>query len=75
MYLNTVESGGETIFPTAGLTIRPRQGDALLFYNVYANGELDPESLHGSSPVLAGEKWVATKWVREAEYTRPRRTP
>ena len=26
-------------------------------------------TLHGGAPVLAGEKWVATKWLREGEFT------
>nr|DAD41450.1 TPA_asm: hypothetical protein HUJ06_015773 [Nelumbo nucifera] len=24
-------------------------------------------SLHGSCPVIKGEKWVATKWIRDQE--------
>jgi len=28
----------------------------------------DTRSLHGGSPVEAGEKWVATKWVRERRF-------
>jgi len=32
--------------------------------------EPDPatRTLHGGAPVLAGEKWVATKWLREREF-------
>jgi prolyl 4-hydroxylase len=26
-------------------------------------------TLHGGAPVLEGEKWVATKWLREREFT------
>jgi prolyl 4-hydroxylase len=25
-------------------------------------------TLHAGAPVLAGEKWVATKWLREGEF-------
>ena len=28
----------------------------------------DTRSLHGGAPVQAGEKWVATKWLREREF-------
>jgi prolyl 4-hydroxylase len=26
-------------------------------------------TLHGGAPVLAGEKWVATKWLRQGVFT------
>jgi prolyl 4-hydroxylase len=25
-------------------------------------------TLHGGAPVTQGEKWVATKWLREGEF-------
>ncbi|PNH11859.1 Transmembrane prolyl 4-hydroxylase [Tetrabaena socialis] len=42
----------------------PRMGDAVLFWGVKPNGEIDPHALHGGCPVKRGEKWVATKWIR-----------
>ncbi len=27
------------------------------------------QTLHGGSPVLEGEKWVATKWLRQGVFT------
>lgn len=69
MYLNTVAAGGECIFPRVGLSVAPRQGDALMFYNTYSDGVLDRDSLHSSLPVLEGEKWVATQWIREQKYS------
>lgn len=30
-------------------------------------------SLHGSCPVIRGEKWVATKWIRDQEQIWPTR--
>jgi prolyl 4-hydroxylase len=68
MYLNDVEAGGETILPDINLSVRPQKGCALLFYNLKRNGEVDPKTLHGSIPVAAGEKWGATKWIREFTY-------
>jgi prolyl 4-hydroxylase len=47
-----------------GLKVKPRKGDGLLFYSLAVNGTIDPTSLHGSCPVIKGEKWVATKWIR-----------
>jgi prolyl 4-hydroxylase len=71
MYLNNVESGGETHFPEIDKKVTPVRGDALVFYNVLPDGAVDPMSLHASLPMLAGEKWVATKWIRERAYRAP----
>jgi len=71
MYLNTVEAGGETHFPEVDRKIIPVKGDAILFHNVLPDGEVDRMSLHASLPVLAGEKWAATKWIRERTYCAP----
>lgn len=68
MYLNTPEEGGETLFPEANISIKPRKGDAVLFYNCTPEGMVDPNSLHAGSPVIAGEKWIMTKWIREREF-------
>ncbi|KAF3647842.1 putative prolyl 4-hydroxylase 9 [Capsicum annuum] len=82
LYLSDVEEGGETMFPfesgqnmdanydfrkCIGLKVKPRRGDGLLFYSLLPNGTIDPTSLHGSCPVIRGEKWVATKWIRDQE--------
>ncbi|KAG8502028.1 hypothetical protein CXB51_002098 [Gossypium anomalum] len=81
LYLSDVEEGGETMFPfengmsvegydyrqCVGLKVKPRRGDGLLFYSLFLNGTIDPTSLHGSCPVIKGEKWVATKWIRDQQ--------
>ena len=65
MYLNTPEKGGSTYFPKVKINITPVKGNAILFYNVDDTGEVDLLSLHGGAPVLTGEKWIATRWIRE----------
>ena len=68
MYLNDVEAGGSTVFPEVGIDVLPRRGNAVYFAYCSENGTLDPRSLHGGSPVGAGEKWIATKWFRQGRY-------
>ncbi|EOA27746.1 hypothetical protein CARUB_v10023900mg [Capsella rubella] len=83
LFLSTVEDGGETMFPfengrnmngsydyekCIGLKVKPQRGDAIFFYNLFPNGTIDKTSLHGSCPVIKGEKWVATKWIRDQTY-------
>jgi len=71
MYLEPAEIGGETIFPRKELEIKAKQGDAILFFS--ANPHLtednqlsyNADTLHGGNPVVAGVKWVCTRWIRE----------
>jgi prolyl 4-hydroxylase len=67
-YLNEVESGGETAFPELGLSVLPVRGNAVYFEYANDAGQVDHRSLHAGSPVLSGEKWVATKWMRERRF-------
>jgi prolyl 4-hydroxylase len=66
MYLNTPERGGSTTFPDAGLEVAPVRGSAVFFS--YDRPHPSTRTLHGGAPVLAGEKWVATKWLREGVF-------
>ncbi|CAH9084985.1 unnamed protein product [Cuscuta europaea] len=51
-----------------GLSVKPMMGDALLFWSMKPDGALDPSSLHGGCPVIKGNKWSSTKWMRVHEY-------
>lgn len=68
MYLNTPSKGGDTIFPKLVLSIQPKKGSALLFYNCLPSGQTDPRTLHGGSPMVEGQKWIATRWIRERNF-------
>jgi prolyl 4-hydroxylase len=68
MYLNDVEEGGETTFPDVGLSVSPRAGSAVYFRYFNGAGQIDPLTLHAGAPVLAGEKWIMTKWMRQFRY-------
>lgn len=66
MYLRTPERGGATVFPDIGLEVAPLKGSAVFFS--YARPHPDTKTLHGGTPVTLGEKYVATKWMREREF-------
>lgn len=68
MYLADVEAGGGTGFPELGLEVRPQKGSAVFFANVDAFGRPDRKTLHAGQVVAKGVKYIATKWLREAEY-------
>ena len=65
MYLNTPLEGGSTDLPNLGLSVRANKGSALYFENINQQGEVDERTLHAGMPIIAGEKWIATKWLRE----------
>ena len=66
MYLQEPMRGGATIFPDASISVPPRQGSAVFFS--YAEAKPASLSLHGGEPVEAGEKWIATLWLRERQF-------
>ena len=66
MYLNEPARGGGTTFPDVGLEVLPKRGHAVFF--AYDRPSPATRTLHGGAPVLEGEKWVATKWLREKEF-------
>ncbi|KFO12237.1 Prolyl 4-hydroxylase subunit alpha-3, partial [Balearica regulorum gibbericeps] len=49
------------------------QNAALFWWNLRRNGDGDGDTLHAGCPVLAGDKWVANKWIHEhgQEFRRP----
>ncbi|XP_014502471.1 probable prolyl 4-hydroxylase 3 [Vigna radiata var. radiata] len=51
-----------------GLSVKPKRGDALLFWSMRPDASLDPSSLHGGCPVIKGNKWSSTKWMHLHEY-------
>ncbi len=66
MYLNTPAAGGGTGFPDARMEVGAVQGNAVFFS--YDRPHPMTGSLHAGLPVREGEKWVATKWLREREH-------
>jgi prolyl 4-hydroxylase len=66
MYLAEPDKGGGTTFPDVHLEIAPKRGNAVFFS--YERPHPSTRTLHGGAPVLAGEKWIATKWLRERRF-------
>lgn len=66
MYLAEPEKGGGTVFPDVHMEVAPKRGNAVFFS--YERPHPSTKTLHGGSPVLAGEKWIATKWLRERPF-------
>ena len=66
MYLQAPQRGGATIFPDVGLEVAPVKGHAVFFS--YDRPHESTGTLHGGAPVDDGEKWVATKWLREGVF-------
>ena len=62
MYLNTPERGGATAFPESHFEVAAIRGNAVFFS--YDRAHPMTRTLHAGAPVLAGEKWILTKWLR-----------
>lgn len=65
VYLNEDYEGGQTVFTHNGLTFRGRTGDGLLFRNATQSGTRDETAQHAGLPVRSGEKWLASRWIRQ----------
>ena len=66
MYLSEPEKGGGTVFPDIHLEVAPKRGHGVFFS--YERAHPSTRTLHGGAPVVAGEKWIATKWLRERRF-------
>ncbi len=68
VYLNQVEAGGATCFERIGRCFTPQPGLALAWNNLHASGAPNPDTLHEAMPILAGQKYVLTKWCRTQRW-------
>jgi prolyl 4-hydroxylase len=66
IYLNDDFEGGETRFPNINDSkVKPKKGKALFFWvSDPTNRLVYEETLHGGDPVITGQKWIATQWIR-----------
>lgn len=56
LYLNSIEKGGEDVFPNQGLSIKPQQGEVLVFPAVYTHTNKSNIPLQENKYVLKG--WI-----------------
>jgi prolyl 4-hydroxylase len=68
IYLNDVEEGGETDFPTLGKQFAPKKGMAVVWRNSEGQATENPATLHAGRPIIQGKKIIVTKWFRENRW-------
>lgn len=68
IFLNTVEEGGATWFPLAGIRVSPKPGLLLAWNNMKPDGAANTSTLHEGMPVVTGTKYIVTKWFREGNW-------
>ncbi|EGT52466.1 hypothetical protein CAEBREN_02034 [Caenorhabditis brenneri] len=67
MVFQKAEVGGGTMFPLLKTTVRAEPGDAIVWFNMRKNGEMEPLVEHAGCPVRSGRKIIATVWLRSKE--------
>jgi prolyl 4-hydroxylase len=68
LYLNDDYEGAETEFVKLGMQHRGRKGDALVFWNLDAEGAPDWRTQHAGRAPTSGEKWLLSQWIREDRF-------
>jgi len=73
VYLNDMPEGGggETMFhhpSLRGLKVTPSEGDCLVFFPAFADGEPDMRMEHSGEPIRSGVKYILNTWVCENEW-------
>ena len=64
LYLNDVEEGGETYFPSIDLKLKPTEGTLIIWNNLNKDGSNNIYSRHEALPPISGKKYIITKWWR-----------
>jgi prolyl 4-hydroxylase len=71
VYLNDDYQGGETHFPTLGISHKGRRGGALFFINVLRDMQPDLRMLHAGRSPVSGEKWIVSQFIRNRPVLTP----
>lgn len=77
VYLNGDYEGGETNFPTLGVSHKGTRGGALFFVNVQNGMQPDLRMRHAGRAPTRGEKWIVSQFIRNRPVLTPMppRTP
>ena len=66
IYLTNVREGGDTDFEILGIRVKPKRGLAVVWNNLYDNGQPNQHMRHAGLPPRNGSsKIILTKWFRE----------
>ncbi len=68
VWLNHDYRGGETAFLRAGFRLKGKRGDAIVFRNALPDGSVDPMTEHAGLPVIAGAKYLYSRWIRAKRW-------
>ncbi|CAI2352756.1 unnamed protein product [Caenorhabditis sp. 36 PRJEB53466] len=68
-------SGGATIFPSLGATIKANAGDAFLWFDAKSDSSQEDLTDHAGCPVYSGQKVIATVWIRMKNQAVLEKTP
>jgi hypothetical protein len=66
LYCKVAERGGATTFTRSDIFVKPTVGSATFFSYRGSDGRMDDGyTEHSGCPVLEGEKWITTAWMRD----------
>lgn len=69
LYLTDVQDGGLTTFPKMDITIPPKRNRCIFFSLTHTGTDQSLDlALHGSEPVIRGEKMAINLWFRQKVY-------
>lgn len=70
LYCKVADRGGATTFTKSDIFVKPKTGMATFFSYKGSDGRMDEGyTEHSGCPVLDGEKWITTVWMREGVST------
>lgn len=55
--MSDVAQGGGTVFPELGLSVKPKKGAGVFWFNLFPSGDGNYATRHAACPVLQGSKW------------------